>query len=372
MREKAGRAWALAACVAIGLAVAGCGATSSSGGKESKASAATGKAGVTDAQFGIPTKGEMVNTTKWKTSPPWTIGYADASQSNSWRVFAWQYMQYGASLLPQTTLIHTNANNSTSKQAADIEDLLNRKVNCLIVGSLSETALDPVIAEASKRIPVVISEGRVGTSDYTSFASLDEENMGQLQAEGVVKALNGKGNVVIMQGVAGSGPVQQDLAGMKKVLAKYPGIKVLTTQYTSWSRDTGKTDMENALSAFPKIEAVLSDSGLQNVGIFEAAKAAGRLKEIKAWSGDTAQAWVRIVHEYKLPGIIIDRPTSVAQHAVELCGAILSGEPVPREWATPNQVIEPSETGKFIAPNEPGSGEWWDWWKLPKKWLPKQ
>lgn len=371
MRVNAMRSFLVAACLVGGLIAAGCGATNSSSSNSSSKSGGS-TATVTDAQFGIPTSGETVNTTKWKKSPPWTIGYADASQSNSWRVFAWQYMQYGGSLLPQTTLIHTNANNSTSKQASDIEDLLNRKVDCLIVGSLSETALDPVIAQASKRVPVVISEGRVGTPDYTAFASLDEENMGQLQAEGVVKALKGSGNVVILQGVAGSGPVQQDLAGMKKVLAKYPGIKVLTTQYTSWSRDTGKTDMENALSAFPKIDAVLSDSGLQNVGAFEAVKASGRLKEIKAWSGDTAQAWVRLVHEYKLPGIVIDRPTSVAQHAVELCGAILSGQPVPREWVTPNQVILPEETGKYIAANEPGSGEWWDWWKLPKKWLPKQ
>src|SRR3954451_809820 len=232
MKTASARRLAAAVCIAVGLVTAACGATSDDSGSGS-GSKSGGSSELTTAKLGIPTnQGEMVQTAKWKKSPPWTIGYADASQSNSWRVFAWQYMQYGASKLPSTKVIHTNANDSTSKQVSDIEDLLNRNVDCLIVGSLAEKALSPVISQASKRVPVVISEGRVSTPDYVSFASLDEENMGERQAEGVAKRLGGKGNIVILQGVAGSGPVQQDLAGMKRVLAKYPDIKVLTTQYT--------------------------------------------------------------------------------------------------------------------------------------------
>ena len=371
MKTKSGRRLAVAACVAAGLTIAACGATSDDNGS---GSGGGGSSGVTATKLGIPTNdAQMVDTKKWKKDPPWTIGYADASQSNSWRVFAWQYMQYGASQLPNTKLIHTNANDSTSKQVSDIEDLLNRNVDCLIVGSLAEKALSPVISQASKRVPVVISEGRVSTPDYVSFASLDEVNMGELQAEGVAKLLNGKGNVVILQGVAGSGPVQQDLQGMKNVLAKYPNIKVLTTQYTDWSRDKGKSVMENALQAFPKIDAVLSDSGLQNNGAFEAVKAAGRLKEIEAWSADSDQSFLRVINDNHLPAIVVNRPTQVAENAIKLCGAILSGQSVPKEWKTPNQVIESGDLGKYIADSSiAGSGQWWDWWNLPKQWLPKQ
>ena len=369
MRTMSSRWLAAAACAVAGLGAVGCGATSD----DSGGSADTKASGVTAAKLGIPTQGQMVDTKKWKKDGPWTIGYADASQSNSWRVFAWQYMQYGASELPNTKIIHTNANDSTAKQVSDIEDLLNRNVDCLIVGSLAETALSPVISQASKRVPVVISEGKVSTDDYVSFASLNTVGMGRLQAEGVAEKLGGKGNVVILQGVAGSGPVVQNLAGMKETLAKYPGIKVLTTQYTDWSRDKAKSQMENALQAFPKIDAVISDSGLQNNGAFEAVKAAGRLSDIKAWSADTDQSFLRVMQENNLDGIVVNRPTQVGENAVKLCGAILSGEPVPKTWATPNQVIQPDQLDKFIASSSiPGSGQWWDWWNLPKKWLPQQ
>jgi ribose transport system substrate-binding protein len=358
----------IALSLALAALLAACGSDSGGG---SGGSGSGGSSGLTAESLGIPQTGDMVDTAKWKKSGPWTIGYADASMSNSWRVFAWQYLQYGASQLPDTKVIHTNANDSTPKQVADIQDLVARNVDCLIVAATSADALSPVIGAASKKVPVVVEERAVSTDQYTTFASLDAVQMGQLQAQAVVDALQGQGNVLIMQGVAGSGPVVQSLQGMRQVLTKNPGIKVLNTVYTDWSRDKGKTAMENALQAFPRIDAVLSDSGLQAAGAFEAAKAAGRLNEIKAWSGDTDQTWMRLVHSNKLPGIIVDRPTKVGEQAAKLCGAILSGIPVPKVVSTPNQVIKPADLAKYIAPNTPGSGQWWDWWNLPQQWLPK-
>lgn len=317
----------------------------------------------------VPKTGTMVPTAKYKKSAPWTIGYADSSMSNSWRVFAWQYMQYEASKY-SVKIIHTNANDSIPKQVTDIQNLLSRHVDCMIISATSATALNPIISVASKQVPVVIQERAVTTTNYTSFAALDAVEMGRLQAQAVATHLGGKGNIVILEGIAGSGPVVQSLQGMKAVLKKYPGIKVLTTQYTNWSSDTGKTDMENDLQAFSKIDAVLSDSGLQNQGAFEAVQAAGRLKEVKAWTGDSVQAWLRIVQKNKLPGVIVDRPTLVAQTSVADCVAILQGQPVPKLWQTVNQVIKANQIAKYIAPNTKGSDQWWDWWDLPKKWLP--
>jgi ribose transport system substrate-binding protein len=363
----------LFAAVCVVAAAAGCGGSSksttesvASGDASSGASAATSGG----AKIAVPTSGTMVDTAKYKKDGPWTIGYADSSMSNSWRVFAWQYMQWEASKYP-VKLIHSNANDSIPKQISDVENLVARKVDCLIVSATSDKALDPVIGQASKQVPVVIQERSVQTNDYVSFASLDAVKMGELQAQSVADTLHGEGNVIILEGIAGSGPVVQSLQGMKQVLAKYPKIKILATQYTDWSPDKGKTVMEDALQSFPKIDAVLSDSGLQNTGAFEAVKAAGRLDQVKAWTGDSVQSWMRIVKTNNLPGVVVDRPTKVAQTSVAACIAILQGQPVPKVWQTENQVVTPAALAKYIAPASPGSDQWWDWWDLPKQWLPK-
>ena len=361
----------------LALAISACGATSDSSSSSSGGGAAETTASGTEPVSSekvlteVPEEGEMVDTSQYTTEAPWTIGYADASLSNSWRVFAWQYMQAEAAAHPEIAeVIHANANDSTPKQVSDIENLLSRNVDCMIVAPTSATALAPAISAASEKIPVVINERAVEGGNYTTFASLEAVEMGELQAEAVVKALNGKGKIVIMEGVEGTGPVIETLEGMENVVAKNPGIEVLATEYTEWSRDTGKQEMENLLQANPEINAVLSDSGLQNVGIFEAVKQAGRLDEVKAWTGDTVQGWMRIVHNEQLPGIIVDRPTIIGAESVAACVAILEGKPVPKKWATVNRVFDPAELAKYIAPNTAGSEEWWDWWDLPKKWLP--
>lgn len=369
----------VAALLLFGL-IAGCGGSDDDTGTSAETTAAeTGSdtpaaedSGAAEPLVEVPTEGEeMVDTTEWKTDPPWTLGYADASLSNSWRVFAWQYMQAEAAAHPEIEeIIHTNANDSTPKQVSDIENLVSRNVDCLIVAATSATALNPAISAAAQQVPVVINERAVETGDYTSFSSLDAVGMGRQQAQAVVDELGGKGNIVILQGVEGAGPVVESLQGMQEVLDENPDIKVLATEYTNWSRDDGKTIMENLLQANPQIDAVLSDSGLQNVGAFEAVKAAGRLDEIKAWSGDTVQGWLRIVEKNDLPGIIVDRPTLVGANSVATCVAILEGKPVPKIWPTPNQEIKAADVGDYIAPNKPGSEEWWDWWNLPEQWLP--
>jgi ribose transport system substrate-binding protein len=359
---------AVMAVVAV-LGLPACGATDDDDDSSGQAANSKGAKSLVT----VPTSGgEMVDTSEWKKDPPWTIGYADASLSNSWRVFAWQYMQAQAAAYPEIKdIIHANANDSTPKQVSDIENLVSRNVDCLIVAATSATALNPAIAAAQQQVPVVIMERAVETGDYTTFAALDAVDMGELQAEAVVDKLGGQGNVVILQGVEGSGPVVENLRGMHSVLDKNPGIKVIATEYTDWSRETGKRVMENLLQANSKIDAVLSDSGLQNVGAFEAVKAANRLDEIKAWTGDSVQGWLRLVDENKLPGVIVDRPTKVGAGAIAECVNILQGKPVPKIWRTENQVIEAEDIGKYVAPNSPGSEEWWDWWNLPKQWLPK-
>jgi ribose transport system substrate-binding protein len=374
-----------AACVALSLVAVACGGVDDAadvgeGAQESAeeepagedSSESTPDSALSAESLGVPESDEMVDTSAFATEPPWTIGYADASLTNSWRVFAWQYIQWAASELPDARIVRTDANDSTDTQISDIEDLVSQDVDCLMVAATSESALTPLLQSLPADLPVVIMERSVDTDKFTSFASLDAVDMGRRQAQAVVDALDGEGDIIILQGVAGSGPVEQSMEGMTEVLDANPGINVLTTEYTNWSRDEGKTAVENALQSFDRVDGVLSDSGLQNVGAFEAFRDAGRLDEVKVWTGDTVQAWLRIVAENELPGVIIDRPTSVGAVAVNTCAAILSGIPVPKVWATPNQEIAAEDISEYIAEDVAGSGEWWDWWTLPSEWLPKE
>jgi ribose transport system substrate-binding protein len=324
----------------------------------------------------VPTTGKMVDTSKYKKGPPWTLGYSDASLSNSARVFMWQFIQETAAKYPQIKgIIRTDANDSQAKQVSDIEDLLSKNVDCLIVAATNDKAINPAIDQAMSRgVPVVIDERDVTTDNYVVFASLRSENIGLLTAKAIAKRLKGKGNIVALAGLPGVGVSEDTVTAWKKVLKGYPGIKLLDLQYTDYSPTKAQTIMENMLQAHKKIDGVLSDSGIQSVAAYQAAQAAGRAKQIKAWTGDELQSWMRFIKKYNIPADVVVRPIHVATLTVHACVGILSGQSMPKEWPEPVYQIPnlKRDINKYIVPASiKGSDQWWDFWKMSPKWRPK-
>ena len=372
-RQAAGLSGLAIMSTSLGAVLAACSNSDDNGGSTgTTGSSATGSSSFT-SRVEIPTTDDMIDTAKYKKDPPWTIGYADASLSNSARVFIWQFTQWAVSEYPQIgDVVRTDANDSPDKQTSDIQDLIARGVDGIIVAATSTDALNPVIESAmSQNIPIIIQERDVTTDQFVTWVNIKTREIGTGQASGAADILGGKGKVVLLEGFAGNGAAEEARKGHEEVLATFPDIEILATEYSSWSREDGKSIMENWLQAFPQIDAVIADSGIQQQGAYEAADAAGRLQEIQAWTGDELQGWLREVVDKKIPGVMVNRALQFGAFAVDALANILAGNPVPHIWFDPVAVVPPEKLPEYVAPNTAGSDEWWDWWDLPKEWLPK-
>jgi ribose transport system substrate-binding protein len=86
------------------------------------------------------------DTTKYKKGPPYVIGFSNAGLGDSWRIVMLHSMEQAVSnhLDVIKKFIVTDASHNDSKQASDIEDLVSRGVDVLIVSANTEQALDPV------------------------------------------------------------------------------------------------------------------------------------------------------------------------------------------------------------------------------------
>jgi len=311
----------------------------------------------------------MVNTTQFKRTPPFTIGYADASLSNSWRIMAKAEVEYGISLTNgEAKLVYTNANDSTSKQISDIEDLLAQHVDAIILAATDVNALCPSIDKAiAQHVPVLVLERAVNCKNYTQFIDDRDDDNGLLQGAYIVDKLGGEGNVVIIGGVQGNGATIEEVDGIEKEL-KGTKIKVLAVDYAAYQPAKCKEIMQTLLTRYPKIDAVASISGNQGVGCFEAVQAANRVDQIKAWTGDDANGWMKIVQKYKIPSIITPIPTYAGKYAVLEAVKILKGEPVPKDFLVPKPNITETNIDQFAKQDRPD--EWWYSEGLPCKFDP--
>lgn len=123
---------------------------------------------------------------------------------------------------------------------------------------------------------------------WNCFVTWDMVGSGRLGGEQVVKALNGKGNLVVVEGTPGAGSTIDRGDAFYNVIKKYPDIKVVYKISADFRRDKGLQVTEDILQRFPKgtIDAIYYMNDEMALGGLQAIKAAGRLGDFKVISVD--------------------------------------------------------------------------------------
>jgi ribose transport system substrate-binding protein len=300
---------------------------------------------------------EMVDTTRFKKDPPWTIAYANASTSNSWRIFTVGALFWAAEEYPELieNIVHLNANDSIPKQISDMEDLIVQEVDAIILATTSGDGLNAVVDQAMEAdIPVIILERGIASDNYVTFIDVDPPSIATNAAQYVVDALAGEGNVVWYGVFPGITLSEWQETAVKKVWGDNPGITDLAFDYGLVSRSKGKELMEAWLQNFPKIDGVLSWTGSEIEGAVEAAKEAGRFEEVKVWVGADEQGFLQMIKD-GLPAAGYYGYADCTVDAVYAAIRILSGQPVPKLWRLPVRMITPENIDEYVIPGAPAT-----------------
>jgi ribose transport system substrate-binding protein len=220
---------------------------------------------------------DQTDCSSMKKDGPWTIGVSNASLANSYRVQMISELQAYAAKNPNIKeLIITNADGNVAKQITDVNDLLAKGVDAIMIAPASPDGLAPSAEDAyDSGIPTVIFNDRVNTDKFTSIVWADEYKFGYIGGAWLREAMGGKGNIVLLEGIAGMSV--SDLRSQGAIDALGPDIKILARQPASWAYDQGKKVMEDFISAYPgQINGVYSQGGAMSLGALEALEAAGQ------------------------------------------------------------------------------------------------
>jgi ribose transport system substrate-binding protein len=326
-----------------------------------------------------PNKAKMVDTSRFKKKGPWTIAYSNCAVSNSFGIFTALQIRAEAEKYPNLIkkVLITDAQDKPDKQIADMEDLVTKGADLIIIRAATEAALDPIVTRFHKEgIPVICMGRRVKSDNFVSFSTSSNYTEGRMQAVWLAQMLKGKGNVVMLSGMAGAGSSEERKRGAYEAFAHYPEIKVLDQQYTKYSASEGKRIMQAMIQSFGKqIDGVWCDCGLQAQGAIEALHEAGMKVPL---TGDHVNGFMTRVVKYKYEAMGISFPASMAASAVKLGIKILKGEPVPFIFEEPRVVSTTVDTAdvRSDGPWEDyalfdKSDDWWVANTLPEKWWPK-
>ncbi|MCU0502675.1 MAG: substrate-binding domain-containing protein [Anaerolineae bacterium] len=313
--------------------------------------------------------GDMVDTTQFKKEPPYTIGFSNTGLGDSWLVFMVQHLKWRASCYPDLIkeVLVTDAESKPEKQLSDVEDLLAKGIDLLIINPATEGALTPAVEKATEMgVPVVVVVRGVDTDEYVSYIESKSVELGKQQAKWLANAIGNKGKIVMMSGIAGASSAEERLTGAREYFATLPEIEVLAHAYTEWSPVKGKQTMENWMQAYPQIDGIWCDSGLQCSGAAEAFMAAG--KPVPPLIMEDFNMALKLWKNKDLNAVAFSYPTWMSAVAVDIAMDTLQGKSVPHKIDVPRTEITKETLDNFVRMDKPD--DFWADNKLPEDWLP--
>lgn len=173
---------------------------------------------------------------------------------------------------------------SASQQVAQVEDLMVKGINGLVILAHDSAPLTPVVEQAKKKGIYIVSVDRGLTKPVEDvYIAGDNPGYGRIAAEYIAKELKGKGKIVILEGIPCVINTER-VEAFKEVMKNYPGIEILDSQPAYWSTQKGLEVMENYLQKYKQIDAVWTGDDDVLKGVLQAYKESGR-KDIKLFVG---------------------------------------------------------------------------------------
>ena len=247
-------------------------------------------------------------------------------------------------------LIVNDAQRTADKQVQQIETFISQKVDAIILNPCEVEASSPAIEKAKAAgIPIINVNSETAAAPDGFVGSRDEE-AGEIAMEQIAKLLNGKGNVVMIEGYMGQAAQIKRSAGAKTVLDKYPGIKILAQQTADWDRAKGMSLMENWIQSYGnKINAVFAHNDEMGMGALQALEQAKLKDKVAVISIDAIADALQAVKDGRLDATVYQDAKGQGAGAVDMAIQLIKKEPVEKkDIFIPFQLVTKENVNEFL------------------------
>ncbi|MXQ55040.1 ribose ABC transporter substrate-binding protein RbsB [Shimazuella alba] len=224
------------------------------------------------------------------------------------------------------TLITVDAQNNSAKQASDVEDLIQKNVDVLLINPVDSDAVVSAVQSANNAsIPVITLDRSANGGKVVSHIASDNVAGGEIAGKHLIELVGNGANIVELEGVPGSSAARERGQGFHKVIDGK--LKVISKQSADFDRSKGLSVMENIIQGNKNIQAVFAHNDEMALGAIEALKSAG-LTNVKVIGFDGTNEAKDAVNKGDLSATIAQRPDVMGQTAIETAKKVLDGQKV--------------------------------------------
>lgn len=259
----------------------------------------------------------------------------------------------------------SDGQNDMLKEIADVEDMVAKGINVLILNPRDPKGLIPAAnAATAAGVKVVAMDSTLDPSaDFVTEVQSSNLQNGELVGEWLAKKMAGKPmKIALLSGQQGN------LAGLERRQGVFRGIteqqlrqanaidlEVVGQGWGSWSQEDGQKAMEDLLTAHKDINVVLGENDSMVLGARLALQAAGRLDQVLlVAAADGQKEALKMIKDGQYGATGLNDPAVVADTAVEIGVKALNGKldpKFPKIFYTTPAVIDQSNVAKFYRPD---------------------
>lgn len=208
---------------------------------------------------------------------PYTIGVSNSFVGSEWRTQMISNIEQTAELFRaagcEIEVVIESADTDVAGQIQQIQNLLNRGVDAIIINPGDQSGLNSALEEAVEEGVVVVAVDQEIGAEGVINVTIDQNEWAKISIAWLAEQLGGEGDILLIEGFVGHPANEARMAGVEEVLAEYPGITVVGRESGMWDQATGQQVASDLLAANPDVDAIWTQDGMA-MGVLTAVNAA--------------------------------------------------------------------------------------------------
>ncbi|WP_419726679.1 ribose ABC transporter substrate-binding protein RbsB [Terrisporobacter petrolearius] len=220
-----------------------------------------------------------------------------------------------------------DSQNDPAKEVSNMEDISVKDVDVVLLNPVdSDSAIASVMVANNLDLPVITVDRVSNGGKVVSHVASDNVEGGKMAAKYLVEKLGNKGNIVELEGIAGSSATRDRGDGFDNKV-KNSNLQIITKQSADFDRTKGLSVMENIIQSKGNIDAVFAQNDEMALGALKALQDAN-MKDVLVVGFDATDDAVISVQKGDMAATIAQQPKLIGKTAVNLAHRFLSGEKV--------------------------------------------
>jgi len=247
-------------------------------------------------------------------------------------------------------IVSLDANGDVTKQNNDLQDLITRGVNVLIINPVNPDAVAPSL-EAAKaaKIPVITVDRNV-RGEVVSYVGRDNEKMGGLVGQAVVAYFKKVGiagaKIIEIQGDPGGTVMAARRDGFHK-FAEAAGLKIVKGPYAEYLRANAVTAMQDLLQANPDVKAVYAHNDDMALGALQVLRESHRSDVVVAGVDGLSEAVKIMASTDQYIATALNDPRYLGDVTIQTARRVAAGEKVPAFVDAGTTLVTKENVTKF-------------------------